>query len=178
MVLDATVGGATANSYVTNAEAVAYMGTHLYASAWLALPSAEQDTSLMMATRLIDTSVCFVGTSATTTQALRFPMVGLVTPTGAVVPSDVIPVAVKDATSELARLLATTDTTAPNEAAAQGLTNLKVASVELGFKDDIETNSVPTTVRAMFPPSWLCLTPEQLAALVVTTSRSAIFQVI
>lgn len=163
MALDATPGGTTANSYVTRAEAVAYMGTHLYASAFLALTTGEQDTALMMATRLIDRLICFLGTSASTTQALRFPMVDLPSPMGGVLPSNTIPVIVKDATSELARLLAITDTTAPNEAAAQGLTKLKVGPIELGFKEMIESNTIPPSIRTLFPTAWLCPTAEETA---------------
>lgn len=175
MALDATVGGPTANSYATRDEAVAYFADRLYASAWTALSDEEKDASLIMATRLIDRLVCFLGESASTTQALRFPMKGLVLPTGGVAPEDEIPTIVKDVVFELALVLARTDVTEQSEAAAQGLTKLKVGPIELGFKDMVEHQSVPDHIKALFPASWLCPTPEEV---IETKRRKAEFQVL
>lgn len=175
MALDATVGGPTANSYVTRAEAVAYFAERLHTDAWTALSDTEKDASLIMATRLIDRLLCFEGTSATTTQALRFPMTGLVLPTGATVPDDELPLVVKEATYEMALVLASTDVTQQSEAEAQGLNKLKVGPIELGFKDALEHKTLPPVIRTLFPIDWLCPTVEEEVAL---RRRTAIFQVL
>lgn len=163
MALDATVGGTTANSYVTRAEAVEYMSMRLYTSAFDTLTDADKDKALMMASRLMDRLVCVVGTSTSPLQALRFPMVDLPSPTGGLVPADVIPVQLKEAVIELALLLATRDTTAQSEAEAEGLTKLKVGPIELNFRDAIASNAVPASISSLLPAAWLCPTPEQKA---------------
>jgi len=171
MALDATPGGPTANSYVTRAEAVAYMATRLYTAAWLALSTDDQDKSLMMATRLIDTNVCFTGVSTASTQALRWPMQGMTSPQGYAIGTSTIPAQLKDAVSELARLLASADYTAPSDAEVQGLTKLKAGPVELQFKELFESRTIPSPVLAMIPATWLCPTWED-------TQRVAEFKVL
>lgn len=171
MALDATVGGATANSYVTRQEAIDYMATRLYTDPFDTLTDADKDKALMMATRLIDRLVCFVGTSTSTGQALRFPMVDLPAPTGGLEAADDIPAEVKEATFEMALLLATRDVTAQSEAEVEGLTKLKVGPIELGFREAIASNSMPSSITSLFPSAWLCPTTEQL-------NRVAVFEVL
>ena len=51
MAIDATVGGASSNSYVTLAEATAYFGERLYASAWDSATDADKEKALLQACR-------------------------------------------------------------------------------------------------------------------------------
>ena len=178
MPLDATVGGTTANSYVTLDEAVAYMETNLYAASWLDLDSDVQEQTLMMATRQLDT-LCFLGQKATAAQALKWPRTGLVSD-GYPVPSDVIPMAIKIATCEQARVVAGRDTTAQSDAEVQGLEKIKAGSVELVFKEGGSSSgkSVPPTVSNGIPLAWQCPTAETLAALDAANKRKAQFAVI
>lgn len=72
ITLDATVGGASANTYVTQANATTYFEGHAFASTWTAATSANQDIALAHATRILD-RVKWAGTKAASTQALAFP---------------------------------------------------------------------------------------------------------
>jgi hypothetical protein len=86
--------------------------------------------------------------------------------TGREVASDEIPPALREATFELALLLASNDYTAPSDAMVQGLTRLKAGPAELGFRDDATTrNLIQDLVRPMFPSSWLCPTAEETLAI-------------
>ncbi len=79
MALDATVGDAAANSYVTRAEAAAYFAETINYALWLALSTADQDTLLMSATTNIDAQninlpkYTTTETSGVPDQGLKFP---------------------------------------------------------------------------------------------------------
>jgi hypothetical protein len=175
-MLDATVGGATSNSYGTLEEAQAYMATHVYGAEWLDLDVEVQEQSLIMATRQLE-ALCYLGTKATAEQALKWPRKGL-TYDGHAVPSDVVPAAMKAAEFEQARLTSKTDPTAPLDAEMQGLKRIQAGSVELEFKDGVKTQGVPSTVTGVIPASWRCPTPEELALLGTLKNRKAEFAVI
>lgn len=74
MVLDTTVGGVSAVSYLTVAEADAIAGTRIgpYAEKWAAADEATKEKALQTATRDVDEHVG-PSTSYSTTQALEFP---------------------------------------------------------------------------------------------------------
>lgn len=106
VVIDATVGGASANSFVTLAEAQAYMDARLNESSWESATPDTQNRALVEATRDLSVAV-WQGTRADSTQALSWPRWFVVNPdlpwAGTVYyASTVIPQRVKDATCELA----------------------------------------------------------------------------
>lgn len=76
MAIDATVGGAGANSYVDLAEAADYFDVeaHPLASQWSALDEAAQEAALRRATWMVD-QLRFHGCRASSTQRLQFPRV-------------------------------------------------------------------------------------------------------
>lgn len=172
MSLDPTVGGADSNSYATRTGADAYFADRLYATAWTGeADNAVKDAALITATRLIDRRVCFVGLSVSSTQSLRFPITGLLTRNGYVIPDDELPIDLVHATMELALYLlnANSDVSQPNAVAEQGLIKVKAGPIELGFRTDIESVSVPSSVLSMFPASWLC--PETLKTFSIEVYR-------
>ena len=81
MALDATVGDAAANSYVTRAEAAAYFAESINYALWLALSTADQDTLLMSAPTNIDAQninlpkYTTTETSGVPDQGLKFPRI-------------------------------------------------------------------------------------------------------
>ncbi len=170
VTLDATVGGANSNSYLTVDEANAYFETRLASSAWE--ESDEQAKALMMATRVLDmmaqpykqyiagarpyylTRARWTGAPATTTQKLAWPRTGMFDANGNAIASTVIPQALKDATAELAMQLITADRTLDSEVAVQGITSLKVGSISMTFKDFVEGKVIPDAVWNLLPPSW------------------------
>lgn len=72
LAIDATVAGASANSYCTVVETDAFFEGHLDGSNWSNLETAEKTLYLVHACRDID-SLSFQGFKTTTTQKLQFP---------------------------------------------------------------------------------------------------------
>ena len=71
-VLDATLAGATSNSYVDAAGAAAIAANFPFGGDWVATPQADLDTALIVATRWLET-LSYGGTRCTTSQRLKWP---------------------------------------------------------------------------------------------------------
>lgn len=184
MALDATPGGASANSYLTVEEADAYFAGRLHAGVWTAASAEEQEAALVMSTRVIDANVCFTGAASTSTQALTWPRRGMYTRNGVAIAVDAIPQALKDATAELAMLLLSKDRTLESSAEAEGLASLSVGPVSLAFVERSSMNTgtlltttqrdgvvnsavVPAGVLALLVPSWVSRDEASLNRLMV-----------
>jgi hypothetical protein len=72
VAIDATVGGETANSYVSVSAATAFFAGELDAVAWDAADTATKERALRAATTMLE-ALDYIGARATTTQALRWP---------------------------------------------------------------------------------------------------------
>ena len=70
--LDATLAGATSNSYVDLAEADAIAANLPFAAEWAALTDEEKTDGLIVATRWLET-LNYVGERCTSTQRLKWP---------------------------------------------------------------------------------------------------------
>lgn len=174
LVLDATVGGANANSYETVVEAQTYMDGRIAVAEW---DDADlQAALLVMATRQMDvmfaqspnrilmrpanqsayylTARQWTGAPASDTQALAWPRTGMKDRLGRDIPSNVIPIELKNAVAEFAAQLAKADRTLDNDVIVQGLTSVKAGSVSLSFKDAIEAQVIPDAVLNMLPGWW------------------------
>lgn len=106
VTIDASVGGASSNSYVTLAEAATYMTARLNASAWETDATTDnKNRALVEATRELNVLV-YEGFRAASTQALAWPRFGAVNPdqfgAGHLYLSTEIPQRIKDAQCELA----------------------------------------------------------------------------
>lgn len=114
LTITATVGDASANSFVTEEEAIDYMASRLNAGDWETTTGTTatetEKKALIEATRALDL-LAWEGTRVTDTQALSWPRDYAVNPDATISdPSteypyyadDVIPQRVKDATCELA----------------------------------------------------------------------------
>lgn len=166
-----TPGASNANSYETLAEAQTYFSTRLPMNGW---DNADDQTVLLvMATRTLDsyamphkkliyigkdiyylTTRTWTGAPASSTQALAWPRTGMSDSNGNPIPSNVIPQELKDAESELAGQLGTTDSTLNNDVIVQGLTSVRAGSVSLTFKDYIQSMVIPDAVWMLMPASW------------------------
>ncbi len=141
--LNATAKSASANSYLTLAEANTYMETvrPVDEQTWLKQSEPTRERLLMLATRTIDDHFKFIGSkSATSTQALQWPRSG--------VPrdgkwsgnyysnfdQDEIPQVIKNATAELARHMVDSDKFA--EPDGSGIKQLAVGGINLTFNED------------------------------------------
>jgi hypothetical protein len=156
-----TAGSATANSYVTLADAIQYHDDRPPAgTTWadaLAAGGGTVNRALIWATKLLDQLVDWRGWRVDTTQALEWPRSGLLYPNSTSVPTTVIPVQLQEATAEFARQLLADDLGGEAGSEVQGLKKLKTGSLELEFKDSVARETVPDTVVTLLPADWYVL---------------------
>jgi hypothetical protein len=157
--IDTTVGGASANSYVSLADALAYHQDSLYGFGWVDASVEQQTRALISATRLLDETFEFVGVATTATQALKWPRFGVydqggntfgvVGINGYLVSSSEIPQRLQRATAELAKWLLASDRSAePSD--AEGIKRLVAGPVQVEFKDGNRGRPlIPEIVRGM-----------------------------
>ncbi len=194
MTIDATPGGANANSYLTLAEAQTYWASRLFTDIWD--NSDDQSVALVWASRMLGvmtrpykylvpdqngvaayyrTRPTWTGTIATSTQALLWPRIGMYDGRGIAVPETVVPIELKEAVAEFAGQMSKSDRTADIDNFAQGVTSVRAGSVALTLKQREEgllmTKVLPDVVLFMLVPSWL--TDE-----IVTPARAALFDVV
>lgn len=116
VTIDATVGGADANSFVLETEIIAYMNTRLNRTGWATISGStctdDEKRGMIEATREIS-ALTYKGERVNSTQALSWPREDCPNPDSPGIdsvggetlgdyPSDEIPQRVKDATCELA----------------------------------------------------------------------------
>ncbi len=147
LVLDSTIAGAAANSYTSQADADAYHEARLIATDWTGAVTGTKDAVLVWATRLLDSRFDWAGSKFSLEQALRWPRFGALDRDGELIDSAILPPELKDAVSELARLLITSDRAA--EKGTEGLKRLKVDVIELEFDKLDRTRSIPDEVYQM-----------------------------
>lgn len=99
-VFDATIGGASSNSFCTVQQADDYFAGRLFAEAWDSLSDANKQKVLVMSTTRINAET-FSGRMTSQTQALQFPREVIYDKDGYVYETDVIPQGVINATCEL-----------------------------------------------------------------------------
>jgi hypothetical protein len=158
--LDATVGGAQSNSYVTASDATALLSARLGTDAWDDADSADQEASLMWATQLLDEQVTWYGTPTTTTQALAWPQTGQVDHLGRPVPSDIVPVVIQRATATYALALLDDATTGSTGDASGTIKSRKIGDLQITYQDTTPTaastrppqQGIPAEVRTMLRP--------------------------
>lgn len=186
MPLDTTPGGAAADSYASVAEADAYHTTRLFSSAWPAGSTGAdlvtKETTLRMAARLLDAYPrSWTGSAVDAIQALGWPRSGMFNRNGFAIPTSgasSIPKELKEAQSELARQLISTDKTADNAIINLGLRSLQAGPVSFSFGDlsSVENSEnvtrmirefnalaavLPDAVKYLIPASWLKPDPEK-----------------
>lgn len=158
LLLDFTIGGASANSYQSLADIDSYAEamSPSDAAAWAAIETDAVDatytktTFAVRATRILDT-IPFPGSPVTITQALMWPRYGVEAPVvssewllyGAYYPTDSIPAPVRKAQAQLAVYLAVqaaagTDPFGGSEAGV--LSALRVGPIGLTFRPDASSS--------------------------------------
>lgn len=152
LVVEDGTAKSTANSYASVASGDSYHAGHLYATAWTQEPDARKEKALIWATRLLDEWFEWEGRKASENQAVQWPRHGARDRGGYVIDSDAIPVALRDATCELARLLLVEDRTAFAEADPRGFKRLKAGSLEMEINRADRKPVLPQHVRMMLTP--------------------------
>lgn len=154
----ATAGSATANSYVTLAQADSYMESRLNASSWDDATEDNQNRALVEATRELDV-LMYGGRKATDTQALQWPRDNAVdpdSPNAWLFENTEIPQRLKDAQCELAFQFIKAGTT--DVAALDATTNIASKSVDV-----LSTEYVAPHARAKglkrYPRVWNLIAP-------------------
>lgn len=146
---DATVGGVSANSYVSVADADDYFTAHLDNSFW-AVPTAKKQAALVMATNRLEAER-FGGETTASTQALEWPRMYVVDYNGHTpyIPSDTIPTQLKQATYELALyyLKRQAGEFSVDENDLETLSGYKLGPMDFKIKDGIKADRLPTNVQ-------------------------------
>lgn len=142
MSFDATPGGSSSDTYVTLEEAKDYFKTRLHSDLWVSF--VNKKAALITATRLLERWVKWQGTKTTETQALHWPADGAVDRDGYYVPNHIIPVAVKEATCEMAYAMLEEDLTATDDMA--GYHSLKVGSLHIVSDSKTKAKTIPESV--------------------------------
>ena len=172
--IDATTGGANANSYLTVAAADTLTETMLGTLAWATATTDSKTRALITATRGLDT-LGWVGSKATTTQALDWPRTG-VSCDGVDYDSTAIPAQILYATFDLANSLLTTPNlllTPPTSSTAlipgipnRTLSKIKADVLELTFRPDVSASAQsivnPLTVLPHLATTLGCLTTSTI----------------
>lgn len=122
---------AAANSYASLAEANDYFEPDSRSTAWDGLTDSAKESLLAVATRTLDIFTTFKGTKTVKTSPLAWPRTNAVDKEGNAIGTTVIPVEVKRATYELARVLIGTDLNAVSDTA--GLKRIQADVVEIEF---------------------------------------------
>jgi hypothetical protein len=147
LVVDSTVGGASANSYVSVAEADAYHDSRVTYATWAAASADSKARAVVSATRMLDDYICWKGNKAALTQALRWPRYSMFDRDGDSIDSNVVPTDLKYATAELAAALLTSDR--EKDADTRGISNLGVGPISITFDRTDRTPPIPDHVFAM-----------------------------
>ena len=147
--ITATVGSASANSYLTIAAADTLSESMLGTLAWTTGTTDQKTRALITATRGLDTLV-WIGSRASTTQALDWPRSD-VECDGVEYPDDEIPEQVQYSTFDLANALLTTPTLLQSSTGTaaeiipgvpnRDLSSLKLDVLELKWRTDVSSAS-------------------------------------
>ena len=168
VVINATAGDPSANSYVLLSEANTYHIGRLNSDDW---DNADDDTknrALVTATRLLDEHIEWDGYLSTNTQALQWPRVYmntdrrlLVWPPGSqpfdwwnayYIDPTIIPQRLKEATAEFARQLIVADRTADDDLSRKQITGITAGAVKLEFKGYSTPQVIPDSVYYFIRP--------------------------
>jgi hypothetical protein len=156
MALDATLGGTSANSYVTVAEADDYFSTSFGRTSWSSTISDNKEIVLIESTRLLDLLVSWKGYVKSDTQALRWPRTyvpnidgpynGVDTVIESYISDSIVPKDVKNAVFELAYSLLSNGGFQSSE---NELSKVQVGPVSIDFSETVKSNGLPKIVRDM-----------------------------
>ena len=128
MALDATLSGASANSYVTRAEATTYFGDRLDVDEWDDATNTQKDAALVMATLRLEQED-YIGSRVDEAQNLKWPRYSVYID-NVLQDSDAIPRVVKEATYELA-LAILKDTTLLSDTGLEGFESVKLGELDV-----------------------------------------------
>ena len=150
--IDATLGGTSANSYVTLAAANTYFETVPDSSTWTDKTDDQKNRSLISATRWID-ALTFYGDRCTETQALKWPRDEYKVD-GIDLSCTLIPEGIKVATYELARAFANDTDAITGTSGTTGIYDeVELGELRVKYNKTSQTSGVINNVFDVYP--WL-----------------------
>ncbi len=150
--IDATLQGASANSYVTLAEANTYFETVPDSANWINKTNDQKNRALISATRWID-ALSFYGNRCTETQALKWPRKDYKVD-GIKLACTLIPEGIKVATYELARAFANDTDSITGTTGTTGLYDeVEIGELKVKYKDSSTTPGLVNNIFDLYP--WL-----------------------
>lgn len=150
--LDATVGGATANSYLTAADALLVLEVEpTKFQAFNAAGADDRDHYLINATHILDSYLDYLGAPATETQSLRWPRTGCYDKDGRAEPTDELPHELIHAVAALAYELSQNDILADN-GSLDGFDSVSVGSIKLDLSEHKRKAIIPSYIRDVLAP--------------------------
>lgn len=150
--LDATVGGTSANSYISLANAELYFEERLNVTNWSSATDDNKGKALVMATRRIDQER-FEGEKVASAQALKWPRYWALDDNGDEFASNEIPTIVEHATCELAlRILndGTTDFYADD--GLERFNRAKIGPIDVEIRHGHSAAELPEVVLNLLRP--------------------------
>ena len=145
--IDATVGGASANSYITRANAQVHFNGRLSADEWTNASNADKDRALIMATYRMEQEQ-YEGSPVTTSQNLKWPRYSAYNDSGDTYASDEIPDVVERAVCELA-LAILKDPTIMSDSGMEGFTKVGVGPLAVEPRASRRAGTLPQHVIRM-----------------------------
>jgi hypothetical protein len=154
MLLNATPGSATANSYATVAEALDLLSESLFPDIALSDVQYRLNDALIWATRMIEEQVLWYGAPVSATQALAWPQAAS-TLLGRALSTTAIPAFLQQATAEYALaiirdvLRREALVTSPMTAGLQGVRAIAIDDVRITLANDLaqQAEALPSTYR-------------------------------
>jgi len=143
----ATAKSTTANSYVTLAEAEAYITGRTGNATWDAASTDTKNRALVESTNRLEQEE-YDGVQTTTTQRLQWPRDGLVDKAGNGYDKDVIPRPVKEATHEMALALVNGDLEL-KDTGLEGYKNIKIGPMDVTPNNSRRAGTLPTAVKRL-----------------------------
>lgn len=144
--LNATPGASTANSYVTVAEADEYFMSMFGRSLWAQTSDEDKKAALITASRNLDMYFDWFGLKTAQAQSLDWPRVGVLDKSGLVYDFDVIPMAIKIATLELAFYVLSHGGLSFEDSL---IDRVKVGSIDVEFSKGTATKGLPGYVVSL-----------------------------
>ena len=150
--IDATIKGASANSYVTLAEANTYFETVPDSSTWTNKTDDPKNRALIASTRWLDSFV-FYGDRCDSGQALKFPRNNYQVD-GVELACSTIPVNIKYAQYELARALANDSEAMTGNVGTDGnIEEVKLGDIQVKYNTDSQGTGSVNNIMDKYP--WL-----------------------
>lgn len=147
-VVETGMADSDANSYSSVEYADDYMesNTHL-SEEWFNLEEEDKQRLLVRASKMLDIRFRWNGTRIEQDSGLKWPRAGVYDEDNFLIPDDVIPRILQDATVEFAGYLMDTDWTAPR--ANDEFKELQVDVIDIKFNTDYRRAYIPPTIVSM-----------------------------